>query len=108
MKGVIDLLPALPSEWTSGEFKGVCARGAFELDFTWKDGKMIAAWMFLSKEGQVCRIKPGLKVRLNPAGKNIRFKEMQDGSIEFATTKERDISPDNSDGIIRKAFFKVY
>ena len=31
-EGVIDLLPALPKEWSAGRFKGVCARGAFELD----------------------------------------------------------------------------
>ena len=31
--GFIKLFPALPDEWSEGEFKGVCARGAFELEF---------------------------------------------------------------------------
>ncbi len=85
-EGVIDLLPALPSEWSSGEFKGVCARGAFELDMKWKEGK-VSSVEVLSKEGQVCRIKAGLKVKVKSNGKNIRFKELNDGFVEFATTR---------------------
>ncbi len=37
--GVIALLPALPSEWSSGELKGVRVRGGMELDVTWRDGR---------------------------------------------------------------------
>ena len=36
----IELLPALPDEWSEGAFKGVCARGAFELDYTWKNKRL--------------------------------------------------------------------
>jgi len=61
-EGVIDLLPALPKEWSAGRFKGVGARGAFELDMKWKEGKITSVEV-LSKEGQICRIKPGLKAK---------------------------------------------
>ena len=37
-EGVIDLLPALPKNWPTGHFDGVCARGAFELKMLWDDG----------------------------------------------------------------------
>jgi alpha-L-fucosidase 2 len=85
-EGVIDLLPALPKEWGNGQFAGVCARGAFELDMNWKDGKIIAVEV-LSKEGQTCRIKTGLKSKVKSSGKNVKFKQLADGVIEFATTK---------------------
>lgn len=36
----IDLLPALPAELPEGNIRGIKARGGFELDFSWKEGKL--------------------------------------------------------------------
>lgn len=84
--GFIKLLPALPDEWSDGEFKGLVARGAFELDFTWKN-KTLTQLNLLSKAGELCRIelKPGSKISSN--GKNIGFKKLPDGIVEFKTEK---------------------
>lgn len=54
--GFIYLLPALPSVWKSGSVKGLKARGGFEMDFTWKDGK-ITDLTIHSHKGGVCRIR---------------------------------------------------
>ncbi len=38
--GEIELLPALPSVWKNGHFKGLCARDGKVVECTWKDGKV--------------------------------------------------------------------
>ena len=36
----ISLLPALPEAWKDGRVEGICARGGFVVDMTWKDGRV--------------------------------------------------------------------
>ncbi|HLK29134.1 MAG TPA: glycoside hydrolase family 95 protein [Puia sp.] len=84
-EGVIDLLPALPDEWKDGEIKGVRARGAFELDMKWHDGKIISA-KISSIEGGICKLRVHIPVTVNLNGKKIKDIEKND-MIEFATEK---------------------
>lgn len=37
---MIELLPALPKAWPSGEVRGLKARGNYEIDMIWKEGKV--------------------------------------------------------------------
>ncbi|MEO5998507.1 MAG: glycoside hydrolase family 95 protein [Chitinophagaceae bacterium] len=85
-EGVIDLLPALPDDWSEGNFNGVCARGAFEVNFQWKKNKITQA-LILSKEGGLCRINTKLPVSIFCNGKKVSVKNLADGIIEFATKK---------------------
>jgi alpha-L-fucosidase 2 len=85
-EGFIRLLPALPDEWKSGEFNGVCARGGFELDFKWAEGKVTGVKV-LSKAGVVCRIRVGEPMAVVCGNTAVEIKELADGVVEFATTK---------------------
>ena len=50
---VIELLPALPKEWSNGKVSGLCARGGYEVSFEWKDGKVRDAQIKAKKAGTV-------------------------------------------------------
>jgi len=83
-EGVIDLLPALPSEWSAGKFDGVCARGAFELNFDWKDYKISHA-VILSKKGGLCKVDAKIPVQVKCNGRKVLVKNGGNGVIEFPT-----------------------
>jgi len=39
---VIALLPALPAQWDHGSFRGLCARGGYELDVCWENYEVVS------------------------------------------------------------------
>lgn len=51
--GDIELLPALPKEWSKGSVKGICARGGFVIDMDWDNGALAKAEIFSKKGGNV-------------------------------------------------------
>ena len=54
--GIIELLPALPAKWANGEYIGMRARGGFEVDVVWKEGKVAKA-VITSLNGNDCKVK---------------------------------------------------
>jgi alpha-L-fucosidase 2 len=54
--GEINLLPALPQPWVEGKVSGLRARGGFEVDITWQDGKLTEA-VVRSRAGQPCHLR---------------------------------------------------
>lgn len=54
--GFIYLLPALPAVWKNGEIKGLVARGGFEMDIKWSNGKLEKV-IIRSRNGGNCRLR---------------------------------------------------
>ncbi|HEX9045841.1 MAG TPA: glycoside hydrolase family 95 protein, partial [Verrucomicrobiae bacterium] len=65
----IQLLPALPKAWPTGSVTGLRARGAFEVDITWKDGQLVMASIH-SLNGNPIRLR---------YGQNTKFVKTQKG-----------------------------
>ncbi|MGB3007613.1 MAG: glycoside hydrolase family 95 protein [Chitinophagaceae bacterium] len=59
----IQLLPALPDTWKEGNVKGLVARGNFEIEMWWKEGKLVKAFI-TSKKGGVCRLVTKEKIQV--------------------------------------------
>ena len=51
--GAITLLPALPTAWREGEFRGLKARGNIEVACRWSEGEITDAWLLSSTDKTV-------------------------------------------------------
>lgn len=70
--GEIDLLPALPEEWPDGFIYGLVARGGFEVDIDWKEGKLHRV-SILSRLGNRCKLRYGSQTIELPTEKGKRY-----------------------------------
>jgi alpha-L-fucosidase 2 len=68
----IELLPALPSAWSTGYIHGVCARGGFVVDLDWENGKLKSVRV-LSKLGNALVLRYGKAVVKLKTGSNKEY-----------------------------------
>lgn len=78
--GFIQLLPALPDAWKDGSVRGICAKGNFEVDLTWKDGLLTEA-VIRSGSGEDCIVKY--------AGATLKFKTVKGRTYRIGYDKEK-------------------
>lgn len=83
----VELLPALPDAWSEGAVEGLVARGNFEVDMQWKDGKAITATI-TSKAGGTLVVDGILAGKVtDSAGREVEFSRNTDGKITIETQK---------------------
>ena len=74
----IELLPALPAAWPSGEVSGLRARGGFEVAMRWTEGQLLEAEI-LSTLGNPLRVRCGNKTvqQATKPGQRVLLGEMK-------------------------------
>lgn len=88
----IEPLAALPTTWKDGEFKGLVARGNFEISSKWKNGKAII-FKILSKSGGSCSLRyPGIAKQtiLSSDGETVEMEIIAPQTIKFKTHRNKE------------------
>ncbi len=86
--GYIQFLPALPEQWKSGHFKGLCVEGGGVVDLEWKDVKVTTAAIKATFNNTFAlKIKDGAIPQFYKNDKRIMLKQRGGDTISFELKK---------------------
>jgi len=85
----VDLLPALPKEWSHGSVSGIRVRGGAELDLQWDGGKLRSSqWRVAQDDVFEIHMPPGQHLqRWTSNGKNQPIPAEKDNAVRITAHK---------------------
>lgn len=91
--GEISLLPALPKQWVNGSIEGLRAKGGYDIDLSWENGKINKA-LILSRYDNNCKIRTRTPVKILCNGKSIKTNRPEKNVLQFdaETGKEYELT----------------
>lgn len=69
-EGFVHLLPALPKAWSSGHVKGLRARGGYEVEIKWSDGRLVVAHL-AAKYAGICKVRVPHEIEVYCCGQKV-------------------------------------
>jgi alpha-L-fucosidase 2 len=78
----ISLLPALPVQWKTGAIEGLRARGGYDIDLAWQDGKLSKA-IIKAHYNRTCRLRTKTPVKVFAGSREVSGKLLDGNLIEF-------------------------
>ncbi len=86
--GYIQFLPALPAQWKTGHFKGLCVEGGGVVDLEWKDMKVTTATVTATIDNSFSvKIIDGIIPQFYKNEKRIMLKQKGGDTISFGLKK---------------------
>ncbi|MFI7613664.1 glycosyl hydrolase family 95 catalytic domain-containing protein [Nonomuraea terrae] len=84
--GQVHLLPALPAAWPAGSFRGLRARGGFEVDVEWAGGALRRGRV-RSDLGRPLTLRTATPVTVTEDGRPVRVERPEPGVVTFPTRR---------------------